>query len=324
MDHVFCWNCISPNFPKLSSHRTCGRPRFRKGWFVKYSAALSGGFQKVAAAGHRSRCRQTRADKRNCFLKTASPHRLIGYKRSAASSFSFIRCIVVFQSVESTATHPTIVRSIFRWVTSNRRNWDLESGSVAKPNKIVGDKTESKNLSRNFNATCLLVNTCLCLWNFAHVTCILWPNSTSARWRRSPTNVLPKYLCLLRPLNISTESPASSTCIGRLPETVVNIFVFDALSWRPMAPSSVIKSSVISFKSCKDRAYSIKSSAYLMLVVFSPAMTKPWLVNSLRFHFRIADSNTALKRIGLMTSPCLTPLWMENPCPCCNLPLWFW
>ena len=142
MDHVFCWNCISPNFRKLSSHRTCGRPRFRKGWFVKYSSALSGGFQKVAAAGHRSRCRQTRADKRNCFLKTASPHRLIRYKRSAASSFSFIRCILVFQSVESTATHPTIVRSIFRWVTSNRCNWDLESGSVAKPNKTVGDKTE--------------------------------------------------------------------------------------------------------------------------------------------------------------------------------------
>ena len=111
--------------------------------------------------------------------------------------------------------HPTIVRSIFRWVASNRCNWDLFGGSVAKPNKIVGGKTESKNLSGNFNATCLLVNICMCLWNFAHVTCSLWPNPTSVRWRKSPTNVLPKYLCLLRPLYISTESPASSTCIGR-------------------------------------------------------------------------------------------------------------
>ena len=122
MDHVFCWNCISPNFRKLSSHRTCGRPRFRKGWFVKYSPALSKEFQKVVAAGHRSRCRQTRADNRNCFLKTASLHGLLG-KRSAASSFSFIRCMVVFQSVESTA-RPTIVRSIFHWVRFNRCNWN--------------------------------------------------------------------------------------------------------------------------------------------------------------------------------------------------------
>ena len=82
MDHVYCWNCISPNFRKLSSHRTCGGPRFRKGWFVKYSPTLSKGFQKVVAAGHRSRCRQTRADNRNCFLKIASLHGLLGYKRS--------------------------------------------------------------------------------------------------------------------------------------------------------------------------------------------------------------------------------------------------
>ena len=68
------------------------------------------------------------------FVKTASPHGLIGYKRGAASSFPFIRRIVVFQSVESTAAHLTIVRSIFRWVASTRCNSDLLNGSVAKPN----------------------------------------------------------------------------------------------------------------------------------------------------------------------------------------------
>jgi hypothetical protein len=53
--------------------------------------------------------------------------------------------------------------SWYQQATVNHCNGHLVSGSVAKPNKAVGDKTEPKNLNRNFNATSLLVKSCLCL-----------------------------------------------------------------------------------------------------------------------------------------------------------------
>ena len=43
----------------------------------------------------------------------------------------------------------------------------------------------------------------------------------------------------------------------------------------------------------------------------SSSSPKPSFVN-FPFHFRIACSNTALKRSGLRTSPCCTSRWMEN------------
>lgn len=45
------------------------------------------------------------------------------------------------------------------------------------------------------------------------------------------------------------------TCMGCVLESVVNILVFHAFIWRPIAPSSTAKNSVMCLKSCNDRAY---------------------------------------------------------------------
>ena len=62
MGYVLCQDSAPPNFCELSSHRPFERRHVRKTCFVKLRSALSGRFQKVAAAGHRCRCGQTGAD----------------------------------------------------------------------------------------------------------------------------------------------------------------------------------------------------------------------------------------------------------------------
>eukprot|EP00959_Pyramimonas_sp_CCMP1952_P441242 9237358-Pyramimonas_sp.AAC.1 len=39
------------------------------------------------------------------------------------------------------------------------------------------------------------------------------------------------------------------------------------------------------------------------------------------FHLSIANSKPALKSVGLMTSPCLTPRWMRKACAPDALPI---
>ena len=158
-------------------------------------------------------------------------------------------------------------------------------------------------------------------------------SSTSVLLFKLLGNLRPRYLCVISPCKIATIVPHISTCDAPCKVEVIKTLVFVPLNCNPMSESSCALNglphpwhtgakskkkgscanvSTMNTNSSRDVAKIMRSSAYRRFVnlVSCPSLN-PSFVN-FSFHFRIACSNTALKRSELRTFLCRTPRWMEK------------
>ena len=302
----------------LSSHLTSGRPRLREGILSKFAC------QPVAQAQCPTIDDQDCSDailaaNWNWRLASCSVHGGKGKNSKATLSLWFIRRIVSNQSSPFTRTQPTIDRHILRCNTLMISKCTFVNANVCKLRCMAGVKTALKNFNRNFKLTCLFVSMVRCLLNFAQAIVPRCCNSTRPRCLRFWGMCLPRYLCEDPSSRTCTKSCDTSTYVGWSNGFVVNILLLAAFTCKPMWCSSHDKILFIPTKAGQERAYNIKSSTYLIILIFVNRswwpMAMPWCSN-FPLHFRKAYSRAALKSIGLRMSPCLTPRWIsKRPSP---------
>ena len=312
----WCVRCDS-----LSSHFTSGRPRLRDGKLSKFACQPVVQIQ-CPAIDDQDCSDAILAANWNWRLASCSVHGGIGKSSKATLTLWFIRRIVSDQSSPFTRTQPTIDRNILRCSTLMFSNCTFVGANVCKLKSMAGVTTALRNFKRNFKLTCVFVSMVRCLLNFAQAIVVRWCNSTQPRCFRFPGMCLPRYLWEDPSWRTCTKSCDTSTYIGWSNCFVVNILLLAALSCKPIWCSSHDKVSIISTKAGKERAYNIRSSAYLIFVSRSWwSMAMPWC-SHFPFHFRKAHSKAALKSSGLRMSPCLTPRWISKGLPPCTAPLW--